>query len=262
LKITLHKIKFISNYKSSSAPLLLHRDLLPDSHNCQLSTVNFQLIRILSIFTHSQAKNAMVNHLQLIIALILICLMFDACNKAKKPRTVFWSAFTYTYDFVNRDSITPLYFYLVNYIEVSDTGETKIMKRKQFKSPKEFYIIKIPDSVKSEILAFSSEDSCFLSKRYNPQEETRIYDGPTYFLQFKCDSIDKSVAFVPYSSYPLQRKLLNIFEDIRKSYQIIKETNLNLTNYEKKLDEKFRKNLPPPPRRDIKFTPPEIKPDD
>jgi hypothetical protein len=34
-------------------------------HNCQLSTVNFQLIRILSIFTDSQAKNAMERFVRL-----------------------------------------------------------------------------------------------------------------------------------------------------------------------------------------------------
>ena len=197
------------------------------------------MIRIISI---GQAS--------LVLSFISLIATFDTCKKINKPRTVFWSGNKYTYTFEKEDSISPLYFYLGFYIEISDTGETKLMTRKNFNAPKEFYIINLPDSLKKVILSQASKDYCFLSPKHDPF--ISMYDGFTFHVQFKCDSIDKSVTFIPLFANSIQKELLSIFQKIRNSPKIIKETSIDLKIMRKGLMKKFVKTIHRHHHRNVK----------
>ncbi|MEI7594953.1 MAG: hypothetical protein WCK02_04335 [Bacteroidota bacterium] len=176
------------------------------------------------------------------IILTLIILVFYSCKTDRKPRTIYWSASRFE-NYI-RDTVHKPKLHLGYYIEISDNGDAKLMTRKNFNAPKEFYKIKIPDSLINQIFNLTNNDSLFIVKKLN-NNESAIYDGPTYYIQYSNDSTKKEAVYEPYRSNLIQGKMQRIMKSILINPVIICNTQINLIEYEKQVEETINKNYPP-----------------
>ena len=207
----------------------------------------------------------MIRGLFQILIIILTIFQLNSCRNQIKPRTVYWSGSLLT---LKNDSSSEWSFYLGYYIELSDTGETKIMTRKMFQSPKEYYKIILPDSIKNTILTIVSNDSIYFVPKKNSYGGyiydglyDGLYDGFTYNLSFKYDTIDNKIAFITPVANQTQKKLIRIMDRIWNNPLIIKETNIDLNQYENIIEKERLENFHPARRVKGKFKPPVIVPD-
>lgn len=197
--------------------------------------------------------------LSITILIITISLMIS-CKNEIKPRILYWSASSFTLN----DSLRNWSFYLGYYIELSDTGDVKIMTRKMFQGPKEYYSIIIPDSIKTNILDLAMNNSMiFKTKREEDDEERHIYDGPTYTLRIQCDTIDKTISFIPPEGNQLQKRLVQIMDRVINNPIIKAKTEIDLTEYEKHIEKEVLRRIGTLPKiKDpIRFIPPIIEPE-
>ncbi len=196
--------------------------------------------------------------LQMVI-LILATFLVISCRNQIKPRTVYWSGSSFAF---NTDSLTDWSFYLGYYIELSDTGETKLMTRKMFKSPMEYYEIIIPDSTKNTILELAMNDSMYHVPKPD-LEAGCIYDGYTSNLRFQCYTIDRSISFIRPEGNQVQKKLVRIMDNIWEHPIIKTGTFIDLKQYENNTEKEMIKYRPLLLRRGktIHFIPPKIEPD-
>ena len=194
--------------------------------------------------------------------LILIMTIFGlySCNVDKRPRTVYWSGSGYSVSKI--DSINVQSFYLGYFIELSDTGDVRIMSRTDNQGERLFYNIKLTSSTKDSIFALIESNTMFLdsiscmkkNKDGFNQENYSCYSGFIYNLQFKCDSINQIISYIPTIANPSQKKMRSLMDSIWKNYVVIKETNIDLTQYESNLENEIRIKFPPLEiRNEIKY---------
>lgn len=195
----------------------------------------------------------------LFISLSLLLVMSGCCKK-HPIRTVRLTGFTYTYEKYEPGEKPS--FYMVYYIELSDTGEVRLMKRTEYKSPMEYYSIQMSDSLKQAIIALCANDSLFRPKPKR-EDEGYVYDGPTYHIQYCIDSITRTALFIPPSGNFAQQRLVKIMDSILHNHIIIQKTSFDLKELVSNIDKECRKLSPPPilSRDTIKFIPPVLKPE-
>lgn len=187
-----------------------------------------------------------------LLIIILTILQLNSCRNQIKPRTVYWSGSLFT---LKNELSSDWSFYLGYYIELSDTGDTKIMTRKMFQSPKEYCKIILPDSIKNTILTLVLNDSIFLAQK-NDSNSVHLYDGFTYHLGFKQDKIDNKIAFITPTANQAQKRLIQIMDNILENPLIVKGTYIDLIQYEINTKNELLKNFHPPKRVTGKFKPP------
>ena len=151
---------------------------------------------------------------------------------------------------------------MVYYIELSDTGEVRLMKRTEYKSPMEYYSIQMSDSLKQAILSLCTNDSLF-RPRPKREDEVYVYDGPTYHIQYCIDTITRTALFIPPSGNFAQQRLAKIMDSILQNHVIIQKASFSLKELASKIDKECRRLSPPlfPSRDTIIFVPPIIKPE-
>jgi|GEM_PF-6626048 len=195
----------------------------------------------------------------LFISLSLLLVMSGCCKK-HPIRTVRLTGFTYTYEKYEPGEKPS--FYMVYYIELSDTGEVRLMKRTEYKSPMEYYSIQMSDSLKQAILSLCTNDSLF-RLRPKREDEVYVYDGPTYHIQYCIDTITRTALFIPPSGNFAQQRLAKIMDSLLHNHIIIQKASFSLKELASKIDRECRRLSPPlfPSRDTIIFFPPVIKPE-
>ena len=197
-----------------------------------------------------------------ILILILTILGLYSCEIDKRPRTIYWSGSGYSMSKIDSTYIQS--FYLGYYIELSDTGDIRIMTRKDYQGEKLFYRIKLTSSTKDSIFSLIENKNIFLDSISNLKESEDVYieerypcySGFIYNLNYKCDSINRIISYIPTIANPSQKKLRILMDSVMKNYMIIKETQIDLTQYESKLENEIRMKFPPPKIGEpILFTP-------
>ena len=172
----------------------------------------------------------------------MLTLLFASCKNQERPRTVYWSASS----FINpQDSLTDYSFYLAYYIEVSDTGDVKLMMHKTFQSPKQYFSILLSKSRKNRILDLAIKS---MSQALKPNSHEYIYDGPIYNLKVKCDTIDKKISFITPLGNQMQRELILIMDSIWNHPRIKNKIYFDLTKYEEETKQEILKKNPLPLR--------------
>ena len=194
------------------------------------------------------------------VIITFLFILVESCIDHKNPRTVYWSGSSFHLDNESGiDSMQKWIFYLGYYIEVSDTGDTKLMTRKEFNAKREYYLINLADSVKDEILELSADKSSYSMSNEEPNDN---YSGFSYSLKFKNDTIERTTSFIPIIATPAQKKLYSIFNEIWKNHMIIRQTTFETREYEKTTALELNKLSPPPPlpkNEQIKFPPDMMK---
>jgi hypothetical protein len=178
-----------------------------------------------------------------IIAIVFICFLFENCSNQLKPRTITWSGSLIT--FHNAGSSSKGEYYLGYYIELSDTGESRLMTRQMFNSQKEYYNIIIPDSVKENLWELIKDVTIFKEPKY---DSTRVYinDDFIYNLEYKNDTIDKQLTLLRFpEANEIQKKFGSIMDIIFSKPIIMNKANFDLKQYEQNTENQIRKIITP-----------------
>ena len=121
---------------------------------------------------------------------------------------------------------------------------------------REFYSIKIPDSIKEKILEIASLESTF-EITVDSLNNNVIVDDLPYYFRFICDTLVKEIAYLPHLSNSPQKELNDIIWQIIEHGNFISRPILDLKDFEEMAENAVKKYAPPPPiRSTIKFTPP------
>ena len=189
-----------------------------------------------------------------VLILVFIIILSISC-KCQNKITLYWSGSIFT----QNDRQNGWLFYLANYIEINDSGVVKIMIRKEFQSPMEFYIIEISDSVKNKILNLAMNPSMF--SKIN-KKRISIYDGLTYSLRIKFDSKERKICYIPSQGNEIQKGFVKIMELILDNPSIKAKIVINLKGYEKTTEKdvlRSKRRLPQIMNDSIVFSPPKIR---
>ena len=189
--------------------------------------------------------------------IVLTTFLMISCGSQVKPRTLYWSG---TAMFRQNDSVPHYSLYIGYYIEISDTGDVNFMTRKMFKDTMLFYKIVLSESTKNRILKLAMEESSCVEKKIDTNA-CYIYDGFTYNLRIKSDTIDRKISFIKPLGNKVQNKLVAIMDSIWTRHKIKSKTFFNLTEYRKKTENEILKKNPPPPllKSTVKFVAPVIR---
>jgi len=188
----------------------------------------------------------------LLLSMLALMTLLYACKNERLIRTVYWAESMSNNEIQNNNSKL---FYLAHYIEIADTGDIKIMKRKRPDSNNECYKIKLNESLKNEILMLASQDSiyCFPQKDL---DQTIVYSGLTYHLHFVCDTTNRSVTFIKPATFQHHKRLISIMDSIFKNPVVLDTIHMDLQQIERQIKDKIPENYQSPSRNKIKFAPP------
>ena len=122
------------------------------------------------------------------------------------------------------------------YIELSDTGEVKMMTRKMFQGPKEYYKITLTPSIKNTILNLAMNDSMYIKSN---DTVPCICENLLYCLRLQYDTIDNLTGLLRPKRNLIQQRIINMMDSIWKNPIIKSETFFDLSQYEKNTEKEL-----------------------
>ena len=204
---------------------------------------------------------------------ILFFLLFAACRQTQENKKFLTTEFKYsTYRWHLNQDTYQWEFHLADYLHLDSIGHFELIKHNPDSLYKHFYYSgDISDSTRQII------DSILLENKFLPEIKTDgiadtplvVYDGFTYFLDFKVINKDQAkIQYVNSSSRTPENILFltSFIDNLIDKTQINKIDNFSIKSYTDTLKKISSYNLPPPPKRapfndkSIKFIPPKKRP--
>jgi hypothetical protein len=202
----------------------------------------------------------------------LVTLIF-ACSKSSKTniKQVSWTGSSHSYGdtIVSVDHKDTLYnfkyLYLAHHIIFDENGDGILITRSEYDAPRQFYNIKVADSVIKVVFDLLQDTSLlnFKQPAFDQQKEGRIYCGFNYLICITDkENQEKNINYLPPDANDKLKQLNKAFELILHQPNIKGKVQVDTLTLDSIILEKVIYFNPNPPLRStVKFTPPLIEPD-
>ncbi len=194
--------------------------------------------------------------------LMVVALFVLSCNQHEPIRTLSWTGTSHTiadtFIFEKDTQIVKKDLYLAYQIVVSDTG-CRLITRKDYDAPRQFYKIAIKDSLKEVLFrcAFDTAVVNFKEPVANKGNYGIIYCDFNHLLGMDVGRFHYHINYVPPRSNTQIKKLHHLFEYIQQHPIIIAPMVVDTLAIDSAVYERVKGFMPRPPLKStITFTPP------
>jgi hypothetical protein len=202
-----------------------------------------------------------------VLSLIFAC--SDSTKINIKQVTCTGSSHSYSDTIVSVDLKDTLYdykyLYLAHHISFDENGDGILITRNDYEAPRQFYSIKVADSLKKVVFSLLKDTSVlnFKQPAFDPDKEARIYCGYNYLISSKDDeSHENYINYLPPDANEKLKQLHTAFKLILHNPNIVGKAQIDTLTLDSTILEKvIYLNPKPPIRSKLKFTPPSIDPD-
>lgn len=196
-----------------------------------------------------------------------------ACSNASRTniKHVSWTGSSHAYvkNILSADPKDSLnyfkYLYLAHHIAFDEHGDGILITRREYEAPRQFYSIKVSDSVVKIVYDLLQDTSVlhFKQPAFNEQTSGRLYCGFNYLISFTDnENQEKTINYLPPDANDKLKRLNAAFEMILNHPNILGKTQVDTLTLDSIVFAKAIRFTPEPPLRSrVKFTPPLIEPD-
>ncbi len=197
------------------------------------------------------------------MALIVIIIFTSlGCKDKLEIKTVSWTGTSHTIAdtivFSNDTQYVNDQLYLGHQVIISDTG-CRLITRKQYDAPRQFYSLIINDSIKEIIfkLAFDREIITFNEPELTEEYDGKLYCGFNYILSVDKPKFHTDINYLPPHANDKLIRLHNIFNSILAKPIIVNAIQVDTLKLDSLIFEKVKGINPNPPLRStVKFQSP------
>lgn len=195
-----------------------------------------------------------------------------ACSKSNKTKIiqVSWTGSSHscgdTIVSVDlKDTLYKLkYLYLAHHITFDENGNGVLITRNEYEAPRQFFNIKVTDSLRKIIFDLLLDTSIlnFKQPAFDPNKEIKIYCGYNYLVSITDnEKQEKYINYLPPDANDKLKQLNKAFEWILHQPNIKGTAQIDTISLDSSILEKVIYFNPRPPLRStVKFTPPLIAP--
>lgn len=197
-----------------------------------------------------------------------LIMMLGACAQKEGIKQITWTGCSHMIG----DTLLSLYhddtlyhdkqFYMAHHVWLDENGDGMLITREDYDAPRKFYQIKLADSITKLVFSLAQDSAVFNFKQpqSNPEKGT-IYCGYNYLITLLGNNNEEQYfTYLPPDANPKLKLLHAVFENIEQQPHIIQQTNIDTLLLDSVILEKVKYFHPLPIRSRIKFTPPEIVP--